>query len=98
MVAGDGASPAATDTVEVHYHGTFADGRVFDSSVQRGQPARFPLNRVIKCWTEGLQLMKVGEKALLICPPDIAYGARGRPPKIPRNSTLHFEVELLAIH
>ena len=97
IVAGDGASPSATDTVEVHYHGTFPDGRVFDSSVQQGEPARFPLNRVIKCWTEGLQLMKVGGKALLICPPGIAYGARGRPPKIPGNSTLHFEVELIAI-
>ncbi|MDG2333726.1 MAG: FKBP-type peptidyl-prolyl cis-trans isomerase [Myxococcota bacterium] len=97
IVEGDGASPGATDMVEVHYHGTFPDGRVFDSSVERGQPASFPLNRVIKCWTEGLQLMKVGGKALLICPPDIAYGPRGRPPKIPGNSTLHFEVELLAL-
>ncbi|MCS5636647.1 MAG: FKBP-type peptidyl-prolyl cis-trans isomerase [Myxococcota bacterium] len=97
IVAGDGASPSATDVVEVHYHGTFPDGRVFDSSVQRGQPARFRLDQVIPCWTEGLQLMKVGGKALLICPPEIAYGKRGRPPKIPGNSTLHFEVELLAI-
>ena len=97
IVAGDGASPSATDVVQVHYHGTFPDGRVFDSSVQRGQPARFPLNQVIKCWTEGLQLMKVGGKSLLICPPAIAYGPRGRPPKIPANSTLHFEVELLGI-
>jgi len=97
IVAGDGASPAATDVVEVHYHGTFPDGRVFDSSVERGQPARFPLNRVIPCWTEGVQRMKVGGKSLLICPPAIAYGPRGRPPKIPGNSTLHFEVELLGI-
>jgi len=97
IVAGDGASPAATDVVEVHYHGTFPDGRVFDSSVERGQPARFPLNRVIPCWTEGVQRMKVGGKSLLICPPAIAYGPRGRPPKIPANSTLHFEVELLSI-
>ena len=97
LVAGDGASPGATDVVEVHYHGTFPDGRVFDSSVDRGKPARFPLNRVIKCWTEGLQRMKVGGKALLICPPDIAYGARGRPPQIPGGSTLHFEVELLSV-
>ena len=97
LVAGDGASPAATDVVEVHYHGTFPDGRVFDSSVDRGQPARFPLNRVIPCWTEGVQRMKVGGKSLLICPPAIAYGPRGRPPKIPANSTLHFEVELLSI-
>ncbi|MDE0886280.1 MAG: FKBP-type peptidyl-prolyl cis-trans isomerase [Myxococcota bacterium] len=97
IVEGDGASPGATDKVEVHYHGTFPDGRVFDSSVERGEPASFPLNRVIKCWTEGLQLMKVGGKAHLICPPSIAYGERGRPPKIPGNSTLHFEVELIAI-
>ncbi len=97
IVPGSGASPGPRDTVRVHYHGTFPDGRVFDSSVDRGQPATFPLNRVIKCWTEGLQLMKVGGKALLICPSEIAYGARGRPPKIPGGSTLHFEVELLGI-
>ncbi len=97
LVAGEGVSPSATDVVVVHYHGTFPDGRVFDSSVDRGEPARFPLNRVIKCWTEGLQRMKVGGKSLLICPPAIAYGPRGRPPKIPANSTLHFEVELLGV-
>jgi FKBP-type peptidyl-prolyl cis-trans isomerase FkpA len=94
---GTGASPAATSRVKVHYHGTFEDGRVFDSSVDRGQPAVFPLNRVIKCWTEGLQQMKVGGKAKLTCPPGIAYGARGRPPKIPQNATLYFEVELIEI-
>lgn len=96
-VVGDGASPKPTDRVQVHYHGTFADGRVFDSSVDRGKPAVFPLNRVIPCWTEGLQLMKVGGKATLVCPPAIAYGARGAPPRIPANATLNFEVELLAI-
>ncbi len=95
--AGSGPSPSATDTVRVHYHGTFPDGSVFDSSVNRGQPATFAVNRVIKCWTEGLQLMKVGAKASLVCPPAIAYGPRGRPPKIPANSTLHFDVELLGI-
>jgi FKBP-type peptidyl-prolyl cis-trans isomerase FkpA len=95
--AGSGPSPGATDTVRVHYHGTFPDGSVFDSSVNRGQPATFAVNRVIKCWTEGLQLMQVGAKASLICPPAIAYGPRGRPPKIPANSTLHFDVELLGI-
>ena len=97
LVEGEGPSPKATDTVRVHYHGTFSDGRVFDSSVERGQPARFPLNRVIPCWTEGLQQMKVGGKAKLTCPPGIAYGARGMPPRIPPNATLYFEVELIGI-
>ncbi len=97
ITEGTGASPSATSRVKVHYHGTFEDGRVFDSSVQRGQPAVFPLNRVIPCWTEGLQMMKVGGKAKLTCPPGIAYGAAGRPPKIPANSTLYFEVELIEI-
>jgi FKBP-type peptidyl-prolyl cis-trans isomerase FkpA len=96
-VTGSGASPQASDTVVVHYHGTFPDGSVFDSSVERGEPARFPLNRVIPCWTQGLQLMKVGGKAKLVCPPQIAYGARGAPPRIPPNATLLFEVELLEI-
>jgi FKBP-type peptidyl-prolyl cis-trans isomerase FkpA len=94
---GTGASPKATDTVRVHYHGTLADGKVFDSSVQRGQPAEFPLNRVIPCWTEGVAMMKVGGKAKLTCPPQIAYGARGAGGVIPPNATLTFEVELLAI-
>ncbi len=97
LVVGDGPSPKATDVVRVHYHGTFPDGRVFDSSVERGEPARFPLNRVIPCWTEGVQMMKVGGKAKLVCPPNIAYGPRGAPPRIPPNATLHFEVELLGI-
>jgi len=97
LVEGSGPGPEATDTVRVHYHGTFPDGSVFDSSVERGQPATFPLNRVIRCWTEGVQLMKVGGKARLVCPPEIAYGARGAPPRIPPSATLHFEVELLAI-
>jgi FKBP-type peptidyl-prolyl cis-trans isomerase len=94
---GTGASPKPRDRVVVHYHGTFEDGKVFDSSVDRGKPASFPLNRVIRCWTEGLQLMKVGGKARLVCPPKIAYGARGKPPRIPPNATLTFEVELLEI-
>jgi len=94
---GSGPSPSATDVVKVHYHGTFSDGRVFDSSVQRGEPASFPLNRVIPCWTQGLQQMKVGGKAKLTCPPELAYGERGAPPTIPPNSTLTFEVELIAI-
>ena len=97
LVVGDGPSPQRGDRVRVHYHGTFPDGRVFDSSVDRGTPAVFPLNRVIPCWTEGVGLMKVGGKATLVCPPEIAYGARGAPPKIPANATLHFEVELLGI-
>ena len=94
---GEGPSPSARDTVRVHYHGTFPDGKVFDSSVKRGRPARFPLNRVIPCWTEGVQKMKVGGKARLKCPPSIAYGARGAPPSIPPNATLYFDVELLSI-
>ncbi len=94
---GTGASPAATDTVKVHYRGTLTDGTEFDSSYGRGQPAEFPLNRVIKCWTEGVQKMKVGGKAKLTCPPDIAYGNRAVGRLIPANSTLNFEIELLEI-
>lgn len=94
---GAGESPKATDTVKVHYHGTLIDGTVFDSSVERGQPAEFPLNRVIPCWTEGVQRMKVGEKSRLVCPSQIAYGDRGAPPNIKPGSTLIFEVELLDI-
>lgn len=94
---GSGGSPAATDTVRVHYRGTLPDGKEFDSSYGRGQPAEFPLNRVIPCWTEGLQKMKTGGKAKLTCPPGIAYGSRGAGGVIPPNATLHFEVELLGI-
>jgi len=94
---GSGASPAATDSVKVHYKGTLIDGTVFDSSVERGEPVTFALNQVIRCWTEGLQLMKVGGKSKLVCPSDIAYGDAGRPPKIPPGATLVFEVELLEI-
>jgi FKBP-type peptidyl-prolyl cis-trans isomerase FkpA len=94
---GSGPSPHASDVVQVHYHGTFPDGRVFDSSVERGEPASFPLNRVIPCWTQGVQQMKVGGKAKLVCPPELAYGEAGAPPTIPPNATLVFEVELLAI-
>ncbi len=95
--AGAGASPKATDAVTVHYHGTLTNGAVFDSSVQRGQPASFNLNQVIPCWTEGLQRMKIGEKARLVCPSNLAYGDQGRPPQIPPGATLIFEVELLDI-
>jgi FKBP-type peptidyl-prolyl cis-trans isomerase FkpA len=99
MVPGKGASPVATDNVRVHYRGTFLDGKEFDSSYSRGQPAVFPLNRVIKCWTEGVQRMKVGGKARLTCPPSIAYGEKGTPGgPIPANATLMFDVELLAIN
>jgi FKBP-type peptidyl-prolyl cis-trans isomerase FkpA len=94
---GTGPSPAATDTVKVHYRGTFPNGGEFDSSYKRGEPASFPLNRVIKCWTEGLQRMKVGGKARLTCPSAIAYGERGAGSDIPPNAVLHFEVELLGI-
>ena len=95
--AGTGASPKATDQVKVHYHGTLTNGEVFDSSRDRGEPVTFPLNGVIPCWTEGVQKMKVGGKAKLICPSDTAYGDRGAPPKIKPGATLVFEVDLLAI-
>jgi FKBP-type peptidyl-prolyl cis-trans isomerase FkpA/FKBP-type peptidyl-prolyl cis-trans isomerase FklB len=94
---GNGAAPKATDNVKVHYHGTLVDGSVFDSSVQRGQPATFPLNGVIKCWSEGVGMMKVGGKSRLVCPPELAYGDRGAPPRIKPGSTLVFDVELLEI-
>ncbi len=97
MAEGKGDTPAATDTVEVHYHGTLIDGTVFDSSVERGTPAKFPVNRVISGWTEALQLMKVGDKWRLHIPADLAYGAQSPSPKIPANSALVFEVELLSI-
>lgn len=95
---GSGASPLASDTVKVHYRGTFPDGKEFDSSYKRGEPIEFPLNGVIKCWTEGVQRMKVGGKAKLTCPPVIAYGERGAGRTIPPNATLLFEVELLGIN
>ena len=97
LEAGDGPSPTATDTVQVHYHGTLRDGTVFDSSVDRGTPATFPLNGVIACWTEGLLLMMVGGKARLICPSDIAYGDRGAGSAIKPGAALSFEVELISI-
>jgi FKBP-type peptidyl-prolyl cis-trans isomerase FkpA len=97
LTPGQGESPSATDTVRVHYAGTLVDGKEFDSSIKRGQPAEFPLNQVIPCWTEGLQRVRVGGKARLVCPSTIAYGAQGRPPVIPGGATLVFEVELLGI-
>lgn len=93
---GTGASPKTTDTVKVNYRGTLLDGTEFDSSYSRNEPAQFPLNRVIPCWTEGVAKMKVGGKARLVCPADIAYGSRGQGP-IPANSILIFEIELLEI-
>jgi|GEM_PF-355320 len=95
--AGTGASPKASDNVKVHYHGTLRDGTVFDSSKDRGEPATFRLDRVVKCWTEGVQKMKVGGKSELYCPSDLAYGDRGAPPKIPPGAALKFEVELIEI-
>ncbi|WNG36756.1 FKBP-type peptidyl-prolyl cis-trans isomerase [Archangium minus] len=97
LKAGTGQSPKATDTVKVNYRGTLTSGVEFDSSYKRGQPAEFPLNGVIPCWTEGVQKMKVGGKAQLVCPAKQAYGEQGSPPTIPPNSTLVFEVELLSI-
>jgi FKBP-type peptidyl-prolyl cis-trans isomerase FkpA len=94
--AGTGPSPVAADTVKVNYRGTFTDGKEFDSSYSRNQPAEFPLGNVIRCWTEGLQKMKVGGKARLVCPSDIAYGDQGRG-GIPGGATLVFEIELLSI-
>jgi FKBP-type peptidyl-prolyl cis-trans isomerase FkpA len=96
LTPGTGASPAATDTVKVHYRGTLVNGTEFDSSYKRNEPASFPLNGVIKCWTEGVQKMKVGGKSRLVCPSDIAYGDQGRP-SIPGGAALIFEVELLEV-
>lgn len=94
---GTGPSPKETDTVKVHYHGTLMDGTVFDSSRERGQPVEFPLNRVIRGWTEGVQLMKVGGTTKFVIPSDLAYGDTGAPPKIKGGDTLVFEVELISI-
>ena len=94
---GKGKSPKATDTVEVNYRGTLTNGKEFDSSYKRKQSISFPLSRVIPCWTEGVQKMKVGGKAKLVCPPELAYGARGAGSAVPPNATLIFEVELLNI-
>lgn len=96
-VMGTGPFPNATDRVKVHYRGTLADGKEFDSSYKRNEPAVFPLNRVVQCWTQGLQKIKVGGKATLTCPPATAYGDRGAGGAVPPNATLTFEVELLAI-
>jgi FKBP-type peptidyl-prolyl cis-trans isomerase FkpA len=95
--AGTGASPTQGDTVKVHYKGTLIDGTVFDSSIDRGEPAVFPLANVIPCWGQGVQMMKVGGKSRLVCPPELAYGDRGAPPQIKPGATLNFEVELLEI-
>ncbi|MDE2441488.1 MAG: FKBP-type peptidyl-prolyl cis-trans isomerase [Betaproteobacteria bacterium] len=94
---GSGEQPTAQSTVQVHYRGTLANGSEFDSSYKRGQPASFPLNRVIPCWTEGVTKMREGGKAKLICPPEIAYGSRGAGGTVPPNATLTFEVELLKV-
>jgi FKBP-type peptidyl-prolyl cis-trans isomerase FkpA len=96
LTPGTGASPKATDSVKVNYRGTLIDGTEFDNSYRRNQPAIFPLNRVIPCWTEGLQKMKVGGKANLVCPSDLAYGDQGNP-SIPGGATLNFEIELLDV-
>jgi FKBP-type peptidyl-prolyl cis-trans isomerase len=98
LTPGNGPSPQPTDKVKVNYEGKLTNGTVFDSSYKRGQPAEFGLNQVIKCWTEGVAKMKVGEKARLVCPSEIAYGDHGHPPSIPGGATLVFEVELLGIN
>jgi FKBP-type peptidyl-prolyl cis-trans isomerase FkpA len=95
--AGTGEKPTATDTVQVHYRGKLTDGTEFDSSFKRGEPATFPLNRVVPCWTQALQEMKVGDTADVTCPPATAYGERGIPGVIPGNSVLAFQVQLLAV-
>ena len=94
---GTGASPTASDQVKVHYEGRFVDGKVFDSSIKRNEPITFPLTGVIPCWTEAVQKMKVGGKAQLVCPPELAYGDEGRPPQMRPGATLVFDVELLDI-
>ena len=94
---GTGEQPSPTDTVKVHYEGTLENGTVFDSSKKRGQPATFTLNQVIPCWTEGVQKLKVGGKAVLTCPSSTAYGDRGAGPNIPGGATLKFDVELIGI-
>ena len=96
--SGEGAKPTINDQVTTHYHGTLLDGTVFDSSVERGQPATFPVSGVIKGWTEALQLMTVGSKWKLFVPYDLAYGERGAGPKIGPYTTLIFEVELISIN
>ena len=98
LKAGYGPKPEDGDRVEVHYTGSLIDGTVFDSSVKRGRPSKFALNRVIKGWTEGLKMMKGGGKARLVIPPHLGYGVRGKPPTIPPSATLVFEVELLGIY
>lgn len=94
---GAGATPGPGDRVSVHYEGTFPDGKVFDGSRQQGEPATFPVSGIIPCWTEALQKMKVGGRARVVCPPALAYGDRGAPPRIPPGATLVFEIELLGI-
>ncbi len=98
MAAQERRLAGATSNVTVHYEGKLVDGTVFDSSYARNEPAKFPLNGVIACWTEGVQKMKVGEKAQLVCPANIAYGQNGHPPTIPGGATLIFTVELLSIN
>jgi FKBP-type peptidyl-prolyl cis-trans isomerase FkpA len=95
--AGTGVQPKTTDVVKVNYTGTLADGKEFDSTIKRGQPVEFPLGQVLPCWTEGVGMMKVGGKAKIVCPSDLAYGDMGRPPVIPGGAALVFEVELLDV-
>jgi FKBP-type peptidyl-prolyl cis-trans isomerase FkpA len=94
---GTGTSPSATDTVKVHYRGTLVNGTEFDSSYKKNEPLKYPLNRMIQCWIEGVQKMKVGGKSELVCPASIGYGDQGMPPDIPGGATLVFEIELLGV-
>jgi FKBP-type peptidyl-prolyl cis-trans isomerase len=95
--AGTGKQPRRNSTVKIHYHGTLKSGMVFDSSLKRGKPATFPLARLIPCWREGIPMMREGGKSRLVCPPHLAYGKRGKPPKIPGNATLTFEIKLIKV-
>ena len=95
--AGKGIHPRHNSTIKIHYHGTLEDGSVFDSTIDRRKPATFPLDRLIKCWQQGIPMMREGGTSKLVCPPKLAYGKKGKPPMIPKNETLTFEIRLLKV-